>query len=176
MPTPSDWDEAGGKLALATAMFNALSDKVATKGGKRGADNFRTACDSMLRDEWEREGTDRKALRIRGQKVGTITARTSKPIDETVPVIRDTEAFVTWLRTSDGGLDTLRRALSTKPQDMLAWATADGELPDGCAIEKRERPERFVGTTVRVNKELVMRALSNDLPSEAMRMLGEGGE
>ena len=173
MPT-SDWDEAGGKLALATAMFNALSDKVSTKGGKRGADNFRTTCDDMLRDEWERDGTDRKALRITGQRVGSITARTSKPIDETVPVIRDAEAFVAWLRTSDGGLDTLRRALSTKPQDMIAWATADGELPDGCAIEEREVPERCRGTTVRVEKRLVMRALRDGLPGEAMRMLGEG--
>lgn len=170
----SDWDEVGGKLALATAMFNALSDKVATKGGKRGADNFRTTCDDMLRDEWERDGTDRKELRIKGKKVGTITARTSKPIDETVPVIRDTEAFIAWLRTSDGGLDTLRLAISTKPQDMLAWATANGELPDGCAIEKRELPERFLGTTVRVDKRLVMRALRDELPGEAMRMLGDG--
>lgn len=173
MPT-SDWDEVGGKLALATAMFNVLSDKVSTKGGKRGADNFRTTCDDMLRDEWERDGTDRKELRINGQKVGTITVRTSKPIDETVPVIRDTEAFVQWLRTSDGGLDTLRLAISTKPDDMLAWATANGELPDGCAIEKRELPERFRGTTVRVDKRLVMRALRDELPGEAMRMLGEG--
>lgn len=170
----SDWDEVGGKLALATAMFNAMSDKVSTKGGKRGADNFRTTCDEMLRDEWERDGTDRKVLRINGQKVGTITARTSKPIDETVPVIRDTEAFVQWLRTSDGGLDTLRRALSTKPADMIALATADGELPDGCAIEKRELPERFLGTTVRVDKRLVMRALRDELTGEAMRMLGDG--
>ena len=169
-----DWDEVGGKLALATAMFNALSDKVATKGGKRGADNYRTTCDDMLRNEWERDGTDRKALRINGKKVGTITARTSKPIDETVTVISDTEAFVAWLRTSDGGLDTLRRAISTKPQDMLAWATADGELPDGCAIEKRELPERFLGTTVRVDRGLVMRALRDELPGEAMRMLGDG--
>lgn len=173
MPT-NDWDEAGGKLALATAMFNALSDKVSTKGGKRRADNFRTTCDDMLRDEWEHDGTDRKELRINGRKVGTITACTSKPIDETVPVIRDAEAFIAWLRTSDGGLDTLRRALSTKPADMLAWATADGELPDGCAIEKRELPERFRGTTVRVDKRLVMRALRDQLPGEAMRMLGEG--
>lgn len=170
----SDWDEVGGKLALATAMLNALSDKVSTKGGRRGADNFRTTCDDMLRDEWERDGTDRKVLRIHGQKVGTITARTSKPIDETAPAIHDTEAFVQWLRTSDGGLDTLRRAVSTKPADMLAWATADGELPDGCAIDKRSRPERFLGTTVRVDKGLVMRALRDELPGEAMRMLGEG--
>lgn len=173
MPT-SDWDEVGGKLALATAMLNALSDKVSTKGGKRGADNFRTTCDDMLRDEWERDGTDRKVLRIKGKKVGTITARTSKPIDEMVPVIRDADAFVAWLRTSDGGLDALRRALSTKPADMLAWATADGELPDGCSIEKRELPERFLGTTVRVDKRLVMRALQDELPGEAMRMLGDG--
>lgn len=172
MPT-SDWDKVGGNLALATAMFNALSDKVSTKGGRHGADNFRTTCDDMLRDEWERDGTDRKVLRINGQKVGTITARTSKPIDETVPVIHDTEAFVKWLRTSDGGLDTLRRAISTKPADMLAWATADGELPDGCAIEKRELPERFLGTTVRVDKGLVMRAMRDELPGKAMKLLGE---
>ena len=92
------------------------------------------------------------------------------------PMINSLPGFVEWLRTSDGGLDTLNRLVTVKPDLVLEAAVADGELPDGCEMVERCEPAMMTGATVRVQLPKVVEALGNNLGSAAAALLtGEVG-
>ena len=164
--------DALARLALADALQKAcrgLTDP-------RRPGSARAAADDSLRDQFERNGVDRIRIQMAGRTVGTLSARISKPREGVEPRIADSEALVRWLRESDGGLDSLRRLVYGEPALVLEAATKDGELPDGCYIEKVEEPPRWLGTTLRVDPEKVAGALGESLPWAVKGLLdvGEG--
>ena len=165
------------RLAVAEAMGKAIKDMTNPRGGAHGAPTLRTECDDALRQMYETEGVDRKRIVINGQEVGTLSARLSKPESGTRVAMSDTRLFVRWLRESDGGYDALMRLVCDgKTRDaVIAAATADGELPDGCKVQDYDRPAQWLGTTLRVSVPKVGAALGGELPSAVMRLLG-GGE
>ena len=166
------------RLAVAEAMGKAIKDVTNPRGGAHGAPTLRTECDDALREMYETEGVDRKRIIINGQEVGTLSARLSKPESGTRVVVDDDKAFVLWLMASDGGEDAIWRLIhDPKTRDaVIAAATADGELPDGCRVEDYERPAAWLGTTLRVSVPKVGAALGGELPSAVMGLLGGGEE
>lgn len=165
-------------LAVAEAMGKAIRDVTNPRGGAHGAPTLRTECDDALRDDFEADGTDRRRIVINGQEVGTLSARLSKPESGTRVVMDDGGALLYWLRNSDGGRDTLGRLLADHKtrEAVIAAATADGELPDGCHVEAYERPAGWLGTTLRVSVPKVGAALGAELPSAVIGLLGGGHE
>lgn len=127
--------------------------------------------DAKMRDDFMAFGVTQKQLTVNGQKVGTISARMSKPKVGKYPMLKSAPEFVEWLRTSDGGLDTLNRLVSIKPDLVLDAAVADGELPDGCEMVERFEPPMMTGTTVRVQLPKVVEALGNNLGAAAAALL-----
>ena len=165
-------------LAVAEAMGKAIKDVTNPRGGAHGAPTLRTECDDALRQMYEAEGVDRRRIVINGQGVGTLSARLSKPESGTRVVMQDGAALLYWLRNSDGGRDALGRLLADpKTRDaIIAAATSDGELPDGCRVEDYDKPSAWLGTTLRVSVPKVGAALGAELPSAVVGLLGGGDE
>ena len=164
------------RLAVAEAMGKAIKDMTNPRGGAHGAPTLRTECDDALRADFEASGTDRRRISINGQEVGTLSARLSKPESGTRVVVDKDFDFVDWLRHSDGGFDTLLRLVrDPKTRDaIIAAATADGELPDGCRVEGYEKPASWLGTSLRVDPKKVGEALGAELPSAVVGLLEQG--
>ena len=165
------------RLAVAEAMGKAIKDMTNPRGGAHGAPTLRTECDDALRQMYDAEGVDRKRIVINGQEVGTLSARVSKPESGTRVVVGDEMAFVRWIMAGDGGEDAIWRLIhDPKTRDaVIAAATADGELPDGCRVESYERPAQWLGTALRVDPKKVGAALGAELPFAVVGLLG-GGE
>ena len=166
------------RLAVAEAMGKAIKDVTNPRGGAHGTPTLRTECDDALRQMYEEEGVDRKRIVINGTEVGTLSARLSKPESGTRVVMDNDSDFVDWLRHSDGGFDALLRLVrDPKTRDaVIAAATADGELPDGCHVEGYDKPSTWLGTTLRVDPKKVGAALGAELPSAVIGLLGGGQE
>ncbi len=146
-------------------------------------DAFIKACkdeQKKIRDEVDEETIElylssevtQRTVTLNGQKVGTISVRLTEPKQGKEPTIESAEEFAEWMRTSDGGLDTIKRLIAVKPDLMLEAATADGELPDGCVMVERCEPGRIAGTTLRVQKQKVIDALGAQLDSGIRGVLG----
>ena len=163
-------------LAVAEAMGKAIKEVTNPRGGAHGAPTLRTECDDALRADFEASGTDRRRIVINGTEVGTLSARLSKPESGTRVVMDKDFDLVDWLRHSDGGFDALLRLVrDPKTRDaVIAAATADGELPDGCHVEQYDKPQAWLGTTLRVSVPKVGAALGAELPSAVMGLLGGG--
>lgn len=150
------------RLAVITAFGKAV---------KQAEKQVREDVDAQMRDDFMVYGVTQKQLTVNGQKVGTISARMSKPKVGKYPMLKSAPEFVEWLRTSDGGLDTLNRLVTVKPDLVLEAAIADGELPDGCEMVERCEPAMMTGTTVRVQLPKVVEALGNNLGAAAAALL-----
>ena len=166
------------RLAVAEAMGKAIKGVTNPRGGAHGAPTLRTECDDALRADFEQDGTDRRRIVINGQEVGTLSARLSKPESGTRVVLDKDYDLVDWLRHSDGGFDALLRIVrDPKTRDaVVAAATADGELPDGCRVESYDKPAAWLGTALRVDPKKVGAALGAELPSAVIGLLGGGEE
>ena len=166
------------RLAVAEAMGKAIKEMTNPRGGAHGAPTLRTECDDALRQMYETEGVDRKRIVINGTEVGTLSARLSKQESGTRVVVDDEKAFVRWLMAGDGGEDAIWRLIhDTKTRDaVIAAATADGELPDGCRVESYDKLSQWLGTTLRVSVPKVGAALGAELPSAVVGLLGGGQE
>lgn len=147
------------------------------------ADAFVKACkdaQKQIRDEVDEEtiklyaesDVTQRAVQLNGQKVGTLSVTMTKPVNGSFPMIDKADEFAEWLRTSDGGLDTIKRLIAVKPDLMLEAATVDGELPDGCVMVDRYEPAHIKGTTLRVQKQKVFDALGAQLGEGIRGILG----
>lgn len=150
------------RLAVITAFGKAV---------KQAEKQVREEVDAHMRDDFMVNGVTQKQLTVNGKKVGTISARMTKEKVGKYPMIKSAPEFVEWLRTSDGGLDTLNRLVTVKPDLVLDAAIADGELPDGCEMVERCEPPMMTGTTVRVHLPKVVEALGNNLGAAAAALL-----
>lgn len=152
------------RLAVITAFGKAV---------KQAEKKVREEVDAQMRENFMVNGVTQKQLTVNGQKVGTISARMTKEKVGKYPMLKSAPEFVEWLRTSDGGLDTLNRLVYIKPDLVLDAAVADGELPDGCELVERCEPPMMTGTTVRVQLPKVVEALGNNLGAAAAALLTE---
>lgn len=159
------------RLAVATALERRIKDYT----DPRGIDNARTRVDERARALYEESGVTQQTITINGQKVGVVSARVSKPSSRLMPMVTDVEAFVRWLRTTDGGLLALERLAASSPKQILAESMAEGEVPDGVVVTAADEPARWLGTTVRVDADKVAEALGPELQGTVTRLL-EGGE
>lgn len=148
------------------AIVHAFGDAV-----KKVEKQLRDGADDGMRDAFLEDAVTQKQLMLNGQKVGTISVRMSKPVNGSRPQIDKAEEFVQWLRNSDGGLDTLRRMVTTSPDWCLDKAIEDGELPDGCVMVERNEPAMYKGTTLHVQLPKVIDALGPQLGATAAALL-----
>lgn len=140
---------------------------------KQAEKQVREEVDAQMREDFMENGVTQKQLTVNGQKVGTISVQKTKEKVGKYPMINSLPEFVEWLRTSDGGLDTLNRLVTIKPDLVLDAAVADGELPDGCELVERCEPPMMTGTTIRVQLPKVIDALGNNLGATAAALLTE---
>lgn len=154
------------RLAITDAFIKACKDE---------QKKIRSEVDSETIDLFYASDVTQRTITLNGAKVGTISVRRTEGKQGKEPAIEDAKAFAEWLRTSDGGLDTLNRLITLKPELMLEAATADGELPDGCKMIERYEPAVVTGTTLRVQKQKVIDALGAQLDS-GIRGILAGGE
>lgn len=150
------------RLAVITAFGKAV---------KQAEKQVREEVDAQMREDFMEHGVTQKQLTVNGQKVGTISARVTKEKDVNFPIISSLPEFVEWLRTSDGGLDTLNRLATARPDWVVDAAIADGELPDGCEMTKRHERATMTSTTVRVQLPKVIDALGNNFGAAAAALL-----
>lgn len=156
------------------SFLTALQKKVKEYLDAHSEDSPRSELDSMVRDMYQGMGVSKLDLKVRGQKVGTVSAQLSKPVHEIKPMIENGTEFLDWLLTSDGGKDTLSRLIAQKPDLLLELAVADGELPDGCRMVERDVPESWLGTTLRVDADKVAKAYGGELSGAVVGLLGDG--
>ena len=150
------------RLAVITALGKAV---------KQAEKQVREEVDAQMREDFLQHGVTQKQLVVNGKKVGTISARMTKEKVGKYPMLKSAPEFVEWLRTADGGLDTLNRLVTIKPDLVLDAAVADGELPDGCEMVERCEPAMMASTTVRVQLPKVIDALGNSLGATAAALL-----
>ena len=72
-------------------------------------------------------------------------------------------------------MDAINRLIALEPGIMLKAAVADGELPDGCTMVERNEPSRIKNTTLRINKDKVVKAMGAQLSAAVAGFIG-GGE
>lgn len=152
------------RLAVITAFGKAV---------EQAEKQVREEVDAQMRKDFMERGVTQKRLTVNGRKVGTISARMTKEKVGRFPSIANTREFIEWLRTSDGGLDTLDRLITLKPDLVLNAAVAEGELPDGCELVERREPAMMTSTAVSVQLPKVVEALGNDLGAAAAALLTE---
>ena len=156
-------NNALARLALAEAIIRAAREMTNPRGGAHGAENLRTECDAQLREMYETTGADRVSVRVNGQRVGTLSARVSKPRRVTSLAVTDFDMLRAWLRSEDGG-EYLDRIVAKAVPELAEICLADGVVPDGCAVTEHEEPAHWLGTTLRVDKQKVAQALGPQLP------------
>jgi hypothetical protein len=164
------------RLAVATALEKALHSIVNPHGADgHGAENSRTRVDDKLRRMYEEDGVTQLHAKLNGQKVGTISARISKPTSEQVPVIDSIHDFRQWCHANaDDLIDGLLAQNPTGLVDTVLNAT--GELPDGVVMRDNSRPSRFTGTTVRIDPQKVVDALGPELTGTVTKLLTDGDD
>ena len=150
------------RLAVITAFGKAV---------KQAEKQVREEVDAQMREDFLQHGVTQKQLVVTGKKVGTISVTMTKEKVGKYPMIKSLPEFVGWLRTSDGGLDTLNRLVTIKPDLVLEAAIADGEIPDGCELVERCEPAMMKNTAVRVQLPKVIDALGNNLGAAAAALL-----
>lgn len=150
------------RLAVITAFGKAV---------KQAEKQVREEVDAQMREDFLQHGVTQKQLVVNGKKVGTISVTMTKEKVGKYPMIKSLPEFVGWLRTSDGGLDTLNRLVTIKPDLVLEAAIADGEIPDGCELVERCEPAMMKNTAVRVQLPKVIDALGNNLGAAAAALL-----
>ena len=155
------------KLAIAQAIFKAVSGVVSTKG-----DGLRSEVDAQVVGFYEATGAKSYDINIEGRKVGTMSVTVAKEVERTVLDLQDTDAFDEWL-SSDEGLDAVNDWLSDNLEKFVNdHFKSTGEVPPGVAARTVTEPEHVKGTTLRVDPAKVARALQGELPTAIAGLLG----
>lgn len=156
------------RLAVAETIAKACKEITDPRGGKSHA-NLRTEVDDALRDLYAVHGVSQQEIRVNGEKVGTISARLSKPEHVVRPEIFNLGAFTKWLR--EDGEDYLLMLIDKHKDEVVSWCSADGVLPDGCKMTEHDEPAHWLGTTMRVDAKKTVAALKGELPQAVAGLL-----
>lgn len=167
----SDIQHDLARLALAEAIVKSAKAMTNPRGGAHGADNLRTRCDAALRGLYETAGVSQQQVNVNGQRVGTLSARLSKPASGVRLQVEDMAAYRTWLSEGDGRVYA-DAVLAEAEQAVMSHAMEDGVVPDGCRAVKYEEPAHWLGTTLKVDAAKVQDALGPELPGAVAGFLG----
>ena len=159
------------KLALSTALEKALKDM----NNPKNPDSLRYQMDEKLKEDYCEDGTDRRKVMINGQPVGTYSLTFTKEVDGLEPVVDNYDLFAEWFSLPEN-LGYLHQLVNKCLKDALSIATSQGELPDGVVMRQVTEPPRVKGTTLRVDKEKLQKALGNQLESSVMGLLAAGDQ
>lgn len=160
------------RLAVMQAVHKAIGEELDSHGKKHGAGNIRTKADDTMRELYETTGVSQLALIVNDAKVGTISARLTKPTSRDWFSCDDVAQLVAWLRSDDGEA-ALTRLVQSLGGDIAADSVEhEGELPPGCTPHHEERPGGgWGGTTLRVDVAKVRDALGDGLPAAVAGVL-----
>ena len=155
------------RLAIAQAVYKAVGAIVSTNDPA----SLRAECDDALRKMYADAGVDRIQLRVRGQKVGTLSLVFTKPIHTTKMVVADRAAFEAWALANGYAHEETQVAVDDEAE-VLAGMMADGVLPDGCEVEMVDEPAGIKGTTIRgCTPESIAEALGDGLADAVAGLL-----
>lgn len=144
------------RLALEQAIIKVVGEDVSTKN----PDSLRSRVDDALRDEFAKDGTDRRRLMLNGKGVGTLSARLTKEQPAGVRLVVDDRAALEHWALQNG----CAREVVEIDDDALDACVADGVVPDGCHYEQvPAQPAQWNGTTLRVDPRKVAEAMGPSL-------------
>ena len=105
------------------------------------------------------------ALEVNGERVGTLSARITKPASEIGYSLTNPGELVEWLRSGEGY--AVLTEVVKKQWKAIAKASVDmdGEVPPGIDASTYSVPARWDGTTLRVDVAKVRDALGTGLPA-----------
>lgn len=161
------------KLAVAQAFMKAVGSMVETKN----PDNLRGAVDAMMIDRYESDPMAPKSfdVKVLGQKVGSYSLTVSKPTESRIKTeleVTDNDEFLAWAFA--------HRYVKVDQRAVDLHFEATGEVPDGCepveVVVPGEAGGEVTRTTLKVEPELVMKALGGQLEAATRELLAEGGE
>lgn len=146
------------RLAVAQAVYKKVGKYVSTKD----PDSLRSECDREFLQMFEDTGVDRTQVRVNGVKVGTYSARETKPVERARVVVDDPDAFLRWC---------VREGYVVPDRDAVQQALErDGVVPEGAHVVT-ETVAGSVGTVLRVDEDKVVEALAGRLPGTVALML-----
>lgn len=168
-------DEERGALTDAERLFVAqgLYKLVAGQVSTKDAGSLRSRCDAEMERVYRETGFKSADAKVGGVKVGTYSVRTSRARPESTEnrlVVEDPGLVIAWAHME--AKDELTEWLLAHAGEFAEWALATyGEVPDGCRVDEVHvpaEPERFAGTTLRVDPALVAEALLREFPGQTL--------
>lgn len=162
------------RLGILAALQKRVNERV---------DELRAAQAEELRTEFEdpARGTTTRTIRVKGEKVGTLSVVATKPRDKRTYYelsVVSPEMTLKWMEVPE----IVAAWLTDQPQALKDYADwhlmTTGEMPPGCAyvetVELGDKGGRFKHTTLRVDADKVEEALADQLPAVAAIALGGG--
>lgn len=158
------------RLFIAQAFYAKVGAMVSTKD----PDNLRGRVAAGYTELYEQTGAKSFDAKVCGQKVGTFSLTVSKPKDsatETQLAVTDADALLRWAVENGCAYVDMKLAEEHFRQS--------GEVPDGCEVKEIVIPAdeggKVTRTTLRIDSELVARALGPQLETVSYALLEEGG-
>lgn len=132
------------KLSIAQALYKKLAKIVSTKD----PDSMRAMVDDTIRANYENTGAKSYEIKLGGEKVGTISVKSSKASKIVDFRIIDINAYVQWCIENN--------CIDTDDAQAKRKFLETGELPDGCEVVEYEKPAGYSGTTLRIEEDTII--------------------
>ena len=160
------------RLAIMQAFYKAAGEHVSTKA----PGNLRASVDEHYKRLFEETGAKTFEMRVNGQKVGTYTVKVSQPKTAAARFeVVDPAELLPWV--AEAPAEELAAFAAFLSDEFAEWHFCQtGEVPRGCRMGADQGQEggKYMGGTLKVDPQLVAKALGAQLP-EAMSLLLEGG-
>lgn len=132
------------KLSIAQALYKKLAQIVSTKD----PDSIRAMVDDTIRANYESTGAKSYDIMLMGDKVGTISVKSSKASKSVDLHIVDMDAYVQWCIQNS--------CIDTDDAQAKRKFLETGELPDGCEVVEYEKPAGYSGTVLRIEEDTII--------------------
>lgn len=147
----------------------------------KNVDSLRYEVDRYYDEMNEKEGTDKVAVWVDGERVATYYPRYSEETRDKREMhigISNRVEMWKWFATVDG--EELRSFATAHIEDFIDWIWSEtGEIPDGCTLDdivipgkKKER----IGWGLRIYQDKMREIVKNKLPGAASLLLGDGDD
>lgn len=165
------------QLAVCQALYKVLGKIVDTKN----PDSLRGKMDAHWKRAYEATGSKSFDIRIGDDVIGTYSIKFSKEEPKQTRYqmeVRDYVKLAQWY--SEVPEEYIRQYLSRDLQPFAEYYFHEtGEIPDGCVMDEiviLAKPKQYAGGVLRVNPDMVRKALGNELPAGVMGLLGDGND
>ena len=159
------------RWAVALGLRKLLDDIL---DGKR-EDSIRALLDSELLADYVAGRADRKPVRVRGKKIGSLYVRSTPAHTEARLYMEEPKDYAGWLCTE--GRQYLERFLGVpKCADMMLKFSVDavlldGEVPAGCSFAYEDVPEQVTTAYSGITPQKVADALGAELPGAVLALM-----